>query len=1210
MKWLRTLSIWLGPVIIVLLMVVGGFLYWVLASTAGTRWALVTAAQQFDGEVRGVRGSVLRGLDVDHFSLSLPDLSVSLDGLRLRATWQELLDRRLHVRELAADAVKVELAGGEEEPSTEPFRMPALPLRVAIDRLALGSLDLRRDGEPLPVAVGDLAVSAYLDGDDARLFIESLNIGHQQLEADFEGEVHALALRDPWPLEARIVTKARGLIEDSPLCARRFVPTLPAAEEGAPGEPPAPGCALEIETTAKGSLDALHVVLKGSGQDMGLDADLNLAPLAPFPLKDAVAQLRLADGSSLRGRVDWRTGVADGAIQDRVEGSLDVDRLNVGRLVGPAIPDAVLTLAARFDADLRDHGDLRAASLALDVGQGSVWNKQPLSGHVKARLAHAGAAAPAAGAPAQPADASARRAPDAPAAAGLDWRAFLLPELDVDLRLGKNHVKSQGALGANESRIALDVQAPALAAFWPGLPGGAQVKGEVGGSMEAHKADLRAQYTPADSKPREVGSAPVDAHVVLEGGWGELKSAAETAAEGAAANPPVKGWTGTLRSLRIDHADLGVQLRTPAKASLAPQAQAPDWQWQLGETRVDFLLSGSTVFTLAHGASRGRGTHWETRGDIGRLALTPRLVTQITEKFDLQKKEENDRGGVSLRRAQARKASEIVLALGWDLKFDGALQGRAQVRRISGDVMVPAEPPFPLGLDDLTLDLAAKREGEAVSRITADLKVRTEKMGRVAATATTLLHATPGGGMRMEPKDVKRVRIDADIDDLGWTSVFLGDAMELGGAVQARVDLESRPDGGWNSKGDITGQKLRVIRIDDGIRLLDGTLKARLDGERVVLDTLSFPALLRVTPKEWRTAEWVSSNPGAKGGSLDISGDWNLLQSRGTIEVDLYRYPILQRSDRYAMMSGKLVLNAELPKISITGKLTADAGWFDLDMLGGIPTLDSDVVVLKKGVEEDLPEGPMDVSMQLDVDLGPRFYLTGYGVNSGLVGKMRITMAAGQLSAIGALRTRGGAIEAYGQRLQLRRGTITFQGDITSPTLDIEALRTNQAVQAGVKVAGTARRPRIDLVSYPAVSEIEKLSWFLLGRGPDESGADIGLLFSVGSSFLTEGEPFYRKFGIDELTMRSGKLGGAGSVLPVQSVVPSLEAGKGSEVEQRFVSASKRFANGFTLSLQQALADTGTVGRISYRLSRRLNAELNVGTVSGLALVWRWVARE
>ena len=282
-------------------------------------------------------------------------------------------------------------------------------------------------------------------------------------------------------------------------------------------------------------------------------------------------------------------------------------------------------------------------------------------------------------------------------------------------------------------------------------------------------------------------------------------------------------------------------------------------------------------------------------------------------------------------------------------------------------------------------------------------------------------------------------------------------------------------------------------------------------------------------------------------------------------------------------------------------------------MLGSVPTLDSDVIVLKPGqTRQDVrepPPLPLDVTLNLKVDLGPRFYLTGYGVDSGLVGDMTLTMAQGKLSAIGALRTRGGAIQAYGQRLQLRRGTVTFQGDIASPVLNIEALRTGLQVQAGVRVAGTARRPRIDLVSYPEVSEIEKLSWLLLGHGPNDSGGDVALLFSVGASFLSDGEPFYQRFGIDEVTMRSGEIGAAGSVLPADSVVSGLNDGA-SDIERRFVQASKRLTDDLTLSMRQALSDTGTVGRLSYRLARGLTAELTAGTVNGLALVYRWFSRD
>src|SRR5690606_418838 len=185
----------------------------------------------------------------------------------------------------------------------------------------------------------------------------------------------------------------------------------------------------------------------------------------------------------------------------------------------------------------------------------------------------------------------------------------------------------------------------------------------------------------------------------------------------------------------------------------------------------------------------------------------------------------------------------------------------------------------------------------------------------------------------------------------------------------------------------------------------------------------------------------------------------------------------------------------------------------------------------------------------------------------------------------------------------------TFQGDITRPVLDIEALRTGLAVEAGVRVAGTARKPRIELVSYPDVSEIEKLSWLLLGHGPNDSGGDTALLSSVGTPSLGDGEPFYRRVGIDEVSMRSGELGSVASVLPAESVVSDLDTGT-SDIDRRFINVSKRLTNGVTLSIRQALSDTGTVARASYRLARGLTAEASVGTVNGLALVYRWFSRE
>lgn len=1217
MKWLRGILVWVGPLAVLLLAVLCGFSYWVLNTASGTRWALVTAAEQLDGQVSGVSGTIWDGVQVGRLSLALPDTAVQVQDFRLQANWRELLDGRLHVIELATGALRLDLTSSQEEKPAEPFKMPALPVRLAIDRLAVGKLTVTQDGEPLPVDVGNVSTSLSLTEAGGQLVIQSLDVEHEQLRAGISGEARVLDLRDPWPLQAQITTRAQGLVADSPLCARHYLPTLPPAngdvtepdtakaeEEGADSPALAPAgadasedCVLDIDTTLDGSLDAMRVVLKGAGQGMKVDADVNLTPRAAFPLKDAVASLQLADGSSLQGKLDWSSTLREGEVRDQVVGTLRTEKLDIGQLVGPAIPPALLTLAADFDVELRNHSELLQGSLGLNIGEGSRWNKQALSGHLSTQVVNTGQAPVVkAQAAAQPAQASGME-PVAHTEQDPLWKGLRLAAVDMDLHLGKNRLRADGALGMTDSRINLDLLAPELAAFWPDLPGGAQLKGVVAGELARHTADLAGQYTPEHSQAGKVGAAPMKAHLVLEGGWGR--------ASGEADSP--EGWQGTIKTLDAEHAGLGLKTAAALPVSFYPGVAAPAWQWQVGKTRIEFLMSSRTVFALDHQGSRGGAGRWETQGAIARLPVSERLIQDIRKTLDLPDQEEVDRGSVKVKADKANALTEIVLSLDWDLKFSGALAGQARIRRLSGDVMVPAEPSFPLGLELLELDLNAKPAGEAASRLTADLRLRTKAMGRVTANATTLLRSA-GGSFSLDPKDTKTVSIDADIDDLGWTSLFLDDSMELGGAVQAKVGLESRPDGSWNSSGTISGQKIRVVRIDDGVRLLDGTLSARLENDRLILQELTFPALLRVEPKEWRTAEWVSTNPEAKGGKLTLSGDWYLFESRGAIDVELHRYPILQRSDRYAMISGKLRLAIQLPAIAINGAITADAGWFDLDMLGGIPTIDGDVVVLRAGQEQQEASAPMDISMDLQVDLGPRFYLTGYGVNSGLVGDLRITMIGGRLTGVGALRTRGGAIETYGQRLQLRRGTITFQGDIANPVLNIEALRTGLAVEAGVRVAGTAKRPRIDLVSYPAVSEIEKLSWLLLGHGPDDSGGDVALLFSVGTSFLGDGEPFYRKFGIDELSMRSGELGAAGSILPVESVVSGLDSGT-SDIERKFIQVSKQLSTGITLSIQQALSDTGTVGRASYQLARGLTAELSAGTVNGLALIHRWFSR-
>ena len=124
---------------------------------------------------------------------------------------------------------------------------------------------------------------------------------------------------------------------------------------------------------------------------------------------------------------------------------------------------------------------------------GTRWNKQALAGMVQAQVE---VAAPAANPPAGADAAAAANAATAELLAGLRIHG-----LDVDLKLGPNRVRAQGEIGGADGALTLDAQAPQLDAFWPGVPGGADVKGKLGGTVASHRGEISAGYNPPKPRP-------------------------------------------------------------------------------------------------------------------------------------------------------------------------------------------------------------------------------------------------------------------------------------------------------------------------------------------------------------------------------------------------------------------------------------------------------------------------------------------------------------------------------------------------------------------------------------------------------------------------------------------------------------------------------------------------------------------------------------
>ncbi|CAB3628359.1 translocation/assembly module TamB domain-containing protein [Achromobacter aegrifaciens] len=1220
-KFLRHVLVWWLPGLAMLAVLAGGFLFWLVGSQNGTRLLLTTAAQQLNGQALDVSGSLLRGVSVGKLDLDVSGTRVDITDLHLDVNWRALGDRLLHVRDVSAGSVYIGLTATPEtapaEDDGEPFSLPELPVDIAIDRVALGDFQLDQDGEPLPVTLGNLDATFAAGKQGAQLRIASLRVGHEAAQADISGQAELQGMADPWPFAARLDVTARGTGSDSPLCeadklsgvyerqagAAKKLEPKPGAKadpkdeskagartdpKATPSEPPRPACQVVLRADAAGSLDGIQAKLEGEGSGLLLDLTADLAPRTALVLRSARAQAQLPDKSTLAAQLDLQSDSTQGTGRDRIAGTISAQRLDLSPWLGKDVPPAVLTVRGDVQADIENLSQLRHAAVDLRFEEGTRWNKQPLTGALKAQVDIA-AATNSAESAAVPNGAA---LPEADPLAGLRIHG-----LDVDLKLGRNRVQARGELDAKDGALSLDAQAPQLDAFWPGIPGGAELKGKLAGTLAAHRGELAAGYTPPKPRPGVLGEAPAKANIVFAGSWGKGPAGTPDAA--------LPGWRGTFSRLTAETAGFTVAVDRPVTLAFVPSAVEPQWQWQVGQTALSLTLPGKERVVLAHQGSRGGGKRWETAGKADNLVITAAMARQVIGAFDPEAAAKLGKRPGRVNAMVPEGQRRIALDVLWDLKFDGRLGGRARIARREGDLLIPGDPPIPLGLKALVLDLTATPTSANASRLDAKVNLATDKMGLINGTGTAVLVVDAKGGMALDPRQPLRAKLDADIADLAWVGLFVGDSMEVGGTVKANLEAQGTLAGKWSASGSIRGDKLRVVRIDDGVRLIDGTLSARLDGDRVVLESLRFPASLRVMPAEWRTKEWITTNPEAKGGYAEAKGQWNFIDGGGDIRLTLYRFPALQRSDRYAMVSGVIDVKAAMPRIDIVGDLKADAGWFSLEILQGVPSLDDDVKVRRPGDDPGTVSTPLQTSMNLKFDMGPRFYITGMGLDAGLLGSIQIMLNDGRLTGVGALRTRGGGIEAYGQKLRLSRGTLTFQGRLDNPLLDIEALRTGEQVEAGVKVVGTAQRPRIDLVSYPDVSDVEKLSWLLLGRGPDESGGDAALLMSVGTALLGGGQPFYKQFGLDDVSIKTGNIGSSGSILPDRTVAGDVNRDSDSQLATQFLVASKTFANGITLSVEQALAGSDTVGRASYRLARGLSVDLKGGAVNGIALVYR-----
>ncbi|AWI75623.1 DUF490 domain-containing protein [Parazoarcus communis] len=798
----------------------------------------------------------------------------------------------------------------------------------------------------------------------------------------------------------------------------------------------------------------------------------------------------------------------------------------------------------------------------------------------------------------------------------LKVRGESFSDVSLMLDLAGNRLRVEGDWGRAADRLRISVDAPALAQLGYGLSGRAGAEGELTGGAKTPAGSLHffgeKLRLPGDVRIGGLNgqgrlAAGVDGPFTLSVGLSGVGAVGAEADWVSAARISADGRRDRHRiELNVSGAEAD-ELSLALEGGLTvPDGALPTWQGTLSSLETlgrfvsqlqapaalslgsDEVSLGAAVLEAGEkGQIRLDETRWSPKGSAIRGSLTG-LAFGLVSRPDARPR---------------RGAGPLVLGAEWDVRLAETVEGEARLFRESGDLVVSGEIGTRLGLESFEARLIARG-----NRLALSLGALGTELGELSGSLTALAERTQSGAWQLAQKSPLLGSARLKMPSIAWVGRLMRENVETAGSLDAVFSVSGTPDAPVAS-GSINGRDLQFALVDQGLVLSGGELVADFDRDRLRLSTLRFVSANRVKPRDSRVPfEALTATPG----HLSASGEIALESGEGLFNFEADRLPLLQREDRWLILSGKGRAYSTWTSLDLDADFRADAGFFAIDD-SPPPSLSDDVVVL--GRQPSAPGG-FALTVRLGVKLGDALYLSAMGVDTRLAGALELRMAPGvPLNAVGSISTVGGSYQGYGQRLSIERGLINFQGPVDNPGLNIVALRKGLEVEAGVAISGSARRPQVKLVSDPAVPDPEKLSWIVLGRAPDAGGgADLALLVPAAQALLGGSgggmtEELSRSLGFDSFSIGQGELNSASRSASSRVLGSGSRISSGPTVAGQVLSVGKRLSSDLVLSFEQSLGGAESLVKLTYQLGRRVSVVARGGTDNAVDIYYTFSFR-
>jgi translocation and assembly module TamB len=790
-------------------------------------------------------------------------------------------------------------------------------------------------------------------------------------------------------------------------------------------------------------------------------------------------------------------------------------------------------------------------------------------------------------------------------------------DADVELLSGASRLIAAGGLGAGRE-MRLELSSPDIGSLLAGYGGQVELRATLAGELDASRlagfASAKALQLPGGHRIAAMlasfngGMAPseplavkleVTGHTSSRGpeqslaaatliGRGTTSNAMLEFNGITAAQQPVRviasggivdgAWRGSLMAAEAG-APLDLLLRTPAPLMISTSAAS------LGP--ADFVLRGTHFSAFELQLTEGR---WRSSGRF--------------EDLQPQALDAQARAPRRVVRSGAGDRVPLTLAGRWELANADGISGIAFIERTGGDIYSGIDALSPIGISDVGAALNI-----VDNRVTGNVYVRGRALGKIDAEVDAYLDPRLPGGRMLAQDRPFRVVVDATLPDLSWIGPLIGDSVQFGGRATTNARIGGTP-AEPTSTGTMRGEALRLAWVDQAVRLENGKLDAVLDDGVFVINELLFAGTPRVAPADLRALEGLESE---RPFEVRAVGRIALRSLTGSIGLQATQLPVLQRADRWMVVSGDAGITLSPGRGELYAKLDVDGAYVNFAGLRSARSLPNDVVVTRSSAARNATSTapPLDVTLDIKGNLGDRFYIVGAGLEARLTGAVSVSGRPSQLRASGSVNAVDGVYSGYGQRLQIQRGIVTFQGPLDNPALNVLAVRSGLPVEVGVAISGTAQRPLVRLHSDPSMSDTEKLNWLVLGRPPGASDGNDRAMLSAAASALFSGQVdsasagLMRSLGIDQIALQPGQ--SSGSLLPRETVAGRLRSSgvaTSSSAAADFLAIGKRVNDDLHLSFEQALSGAEYFVALNYRLTRQLSLIARAGSTNALDLVY------